>query len=1247
MSRRLKLIEEKLKAIDGSEFQGLCDSFLYARDNEFISFNRIGSQIGKEKTIPGTPDTYFRLADGRLVFVEYTTQNDNLPNKIKDDINKCVDESKTGVPSEEITKIIYCFNSRLKSDVENEIYEFATSKNVRIELIGIDTLGLEINYKFHFLAKDFLDIPLDSGQILPIKTFIEEYNNKGGQISTPLDNPFLHREDELSEIGSSIISDDIIIISGFPGVGKTKLGLEVIKHFLDSNHGTKAFAISNKNYDILEDLKTHLVPVEKYIILVDDANRYLNSFSQLLGVFREFPHGNLKLIITVRNYALSDIEFVCSEYTYFTKNIVKLSDDQIIDIIKAEPFNIRHNQFQKRILEISDGNPRLAIMAARLAIKKQFAFFSHDLFEFYDDYFKTFINDKSIFSDFNLQKVLGLTSFFFSLDLKDKAFNEKIFAVFEIESHVFFEAVIELERSELVEIKYDCVRVSEQIMSNYFFYKVFIKDKLLSFELLMKYFFESHAGRFKDTVIPANNTFGYQEVISQINDCLTDYYNIVKEQKVNAFKFFDIFWMYRQNDLIEYFYLHISNLPEPQNPVYAIEDKTENNIWNVDKTLDYLSEFFRFKMFPNYKTALELSFEFCRKSPGYLTSLIKKIRELILFDEEDEMTHYNRQTELFEILYKGIANHQHHFIVAFFELAKTYLQYEYNNIKAGRHRSIISYTFIPNSDPSLRELRKKIWLTIDSIFQTYPSESTKFLESLSFNSSDKSPDLLNDDLTYLATIIEHNLNPEEFIHNYIVRKIIHRLNQLELPNRDYQRFQLVFDSKEYRWYCKIDWNYHKDKAGYEFENYDEYLSLKENDLRSSFLFNSQAEIAEFLSFVNKVIPVFKDNWNLSRSIDIIIKENIAHNESLGFYFIESLIEMNFDRIYSPFQTIDYCVNQSENTINRLWDILKSRDFTSRIQWQLVFFEQLAPEYLTEDIKNNLEETINSIDKYCFIHFEKLEKFLAIDKDIFEKTLLVIIGIIDSKEIVINLSSTLFSNYNHLFHHNFNLLSQAYFRQHQNEQHFDFNNEILKSLVFLNQDILISYLEYFYGEADTSYRNSSDRLSFLWELPEAYILAERAFNFLIEKTRYIGYSGHPINIFFKLLKPDQKDMAKEFLFFYIEKYNRVKNEMNAVFDVLQNYLNEFLEQALLLYLSFNNNLDSFKGISWSSNGGIHDSGVIYGELQGTKWNKILSIVQKYPMQLEVIPIVNYITKAISNEQRSSISEKKYWFRDPDH
>ncbi|MGD1717496.1 hypothetical protein [Dapis sp. BLCC M172] len=70
---------------------------------------------GANKTRPGTPDTLIILENGKYILAEYTTQQEDICGKFKEDLDKCFDEEKTGIPITEIEKIILCHNSNLNT----------------------------------------------------------------------------------------------------------------------------------------------------------------------------------------------------------------------------------------------------------------------------------------------------------------------------------------------------------------------------------------------------------------------------------------------------------------------------------------------------------------------------------------------------------------------------------------------------------------------------------------------------------------------------------------------------------------------------------------------------------------------------------------------------------------------------------------------------------------------------------------------------------------------------------------------------------------------------------------------------------------------------------------------------------------------------------------------------------------------------------------------------------------------------
>src|SRR6185295_1877055 len=100
-------------------------------------------------------------------------------------------------------------------------------------------------------------------------------------------------------------------------------------------------------------------------------------------------------------------------------------------------------------------------------------------------------------------------------------------------------AMDRLDKLELVEIQFDHVKIPEQNLSTYFFYKAFVKDNLLSFEILLNNYFDSNTNRFKETVIPANNTFGSQRVMDKLQPDLKSHWKKIRMKEDRGFKFLE------------------------------------------------------------------------------------------------------------------------------------------------------------------------------------------------------------------------------------------------------------------------------------------------------------------------------------------------------------------------------------------------------------------------------------------------------------------------------------------------------------------------------------------------------------------------------------------------------------------------------------------------------------------------------------------------------------------------------------
>ncbi len=211
----LQLIESALEKINDAVFQELIDSFLILRNPNYRAFSRIGSMKTKQKTKPGTPDTFILLPDGNYIFSEVTT-NISDKKKLEEDILACFDSEKSKIPSNKISQIILSFNWKIKQEEVEELRNLAKSYNENVDVVfySLDCLAKELNLHHNNLVYTYLGLEFDTGQIVNIEIFLEEYNKQSNSIATPLDNTFFHREKEMKELVDSIENNDIIILTG-------------------------------------------------------------------------------------------------------------------------------------------------------------------------------------------------------------------------------------------------------------------------------------------------------------------------------------------------------------------------------------------------------------------------------------------------------------------------------------------------------------------------------------------------------------------------------------------------------------------------------------------------------------------------------------------------------------------------------------------------------------------------------------------------------------------------------------------------------------------------------------------------------------------------------------------------------------------------------------------------------------------------------------------------------------------------
>lgn len=805
---KLNQIQNELQQISGEAFQKLADAYLHKRGYEQI--NPLGSVIGADQVRPGTPDTLVPLPTGKYVFAEYTTtESDKIIQKFKKDLKKCFDEAKTQISVNKIQEIVFCHTSMLEPDKERDLKEECQKRGVNLNIFGIGPISFDLYQKYPGIARDFLGVEVDTGQIVDIAEFVDAYNKRA---STPLNTAFYFREEELERVLQRLESDNLVIVFGKAGVGKSRFVLECCKRFLAAHSEYQVRSIFFRGQDLFEDLRVYFSAPGSYLIFVDDANR-VNSFKYFTELLHE-QRGDqkIKVIATARDYALNKVLESAKSYKNCAElELNSLDEKQVKQLLKDE-YEILNPFYLDRIVEIAQGNPRLAIMAALIAKENNTLDSIHDVSNLYDEYYSSIRKDIDTLNDKTILKTAAIVAFFRTVDRSNEAMMNTIERAFELDRFHFWEAVGQLHDYELLDVyENEVARFSDQVLATYIFYLAFFKKRLLNFGILLDHFFPNFQYRLVDALNPVLNTFDDQkciEVMRPIVDRVWERYKNA-EDKTNLMQFIEVFWFLKKTDILVYIYDCISTMePEPIDPS-KLEIKS-NSSMPSSSILSTLA-LFRYSDENNLRMALNLALEYTTKRPTEISQVISLLSERFGFDHEFYLYGFATQRLVIDILWEKAENSNDvdvMFAKLFLAVAENYLNTEFDASRMKGRNTINIFKFTLVSTPELVELRRTLWERVFRLYEIgiFKEDILKLLHNYSTSGHKVSVgELIGQDSLKVLSFIQSKLDASSYFNCFIVQSYLDHLERHNIPfsedlregfkNKTYSLSEVLFSNR--------------------------------------------------------------------------------------------------------------------------------------------------------------------------------------------------------------------------------------------------------------------------------------------------------------------------------------------------------------------------------------------------------------------------------------------------------------------
>lgn len=1176
-------IKIAIKKLEGGKFQGMCNQILY--EMGYTNYSPLGSAEESDKTVFGTPDTFF-LKDNSVIQIEYTTQEDDIYNKLKKDIKKCIEEfKKIKVNNRKI--IVFYSSTKLKLDQSVKLSTLCKEENIDLKIYNLESIANILKNEYQIIAKDYLGISVDTLQILSPEEYLSNYNNKKGSVK--LNKTLLYRDNEKQLIIDSIKSNDITLVSGKSGCGKTHLILDVIiKEY--SNLGFDAiYCINNKNLDLYDDLRKRFKKGKKYLLFIDDINNICN-FNQIFSFLID-QISELKIIASVRDYAKKNVIEKIEDFERTTNNcfdkkyidIQKLNNNELSNIIKTNSI-IKNSIVIRNIIHVSQGNARIMMMAVDVISKDGVKEYKID--EIYDKYYNLIIKSLERESK-TIMKSLAIVSLLNAVDLNNN-YHCNLLDEYKLNKEEFKRDLKILHDNEIIDMVSDSIaKVSEQCIANYSIYLSIVVNKDVELSCLISVFLNISISRIVDDINILFTIFCSDEVKNTIKESLRKVWNKINDFNISKSDFLEKFGFFLDEEAINYCKDYISEIEENKilyNFNNIIKDK--NRHYSDNQVLSLLENF---KHTDNLEKSIDIIIEYYMKDNSIISDVFKffsynfGFKEEVLYDTfEVQRLIINKLILNYET--KNDSNTLYLILLLIVEYMKFSGDFPYSG---GKREIVITYYSLHESS-NLREFRNLMLEFLLKIAneRSYHSLVMKVLSNI-YNSGYGKPndikDLINNDKTKINEILR-NLMPLNF-------KLCVLINSL---NEFYKKVSVtpininINENEAFSLYSKI--------ISCVDKNYGE-ASTYENIIKITKKYTKD-ELKKILLNIREYENLSNSEWNLNVGVSQFLRSIFEINKDETEFIIRFILKNNIVKYINIDFVVSFCIEKLGyiNTKN----ILYNYDYDRKFYFIITNYALIPPNMVSKNELNNLKDFISdkvSISSGYTLDLSFISKYRVIDEKVYSNILHIIYKTYHDKSFEFSIMcSLLFNEHSNIspkllleyFANDYDILFKAYLLLQEYRDNYDYNFTYFK--MFLNIDFnkyLKLYVKNF--RLNSKYSQDHNPLVCIWNYDDKsitsfleYVLKPKSKMFLnireffvrhfnlIHKRSYIDMV-YRRKVLKDIFSPENEVIAKQedYLLNSINTYYYDKNVIYDLFSVISTRSRELRIKCIRSFLLKNN------------------------------------------------------------------------------
>ena len=1099
---KLTDIKYRIDQLDGGHFQNLCDEYLSLKG--YGVAYPLGMKTGTDKTTKGIPDTYFLTLNNKYVFAMYTTQKSDFMTKAIKDIRQCFDHDTTGIPSGDVVEIVYCHTYGGITPKNDKILKgICAEHNGKLTLIGLDEIGSDLYFKFPRLAKDFLNVCIDTGQITGIEEFI--FNHDSNKMSAPLDTHFLYREEELNNAKTKLEQCDVLVISGAAGIGKTRLALQLCSE-LSIEKDYQILCIRSNNLELYEDLVSSLGSGKKNIIFIDDANELtgLKYVLDLLGKEDGNRSSIEKIILTVREYARREV--VSKILEYIKPEIIKLelfSDENIRGLMESL-YGITNELYLEKIISISEGNARLAMLAGKIASESNDLKSIRDASDLYENYYKKQID--IIDSSSSVTISAGIIAFFEFLHLGQLDRIEPVFSFTGITKDQFIIDIHSLHKLEFVDIFHDkAVRISDQSFGNYLLKNVYFDNKIISLSKMIETGLFINQNRVITVCNIINNVFFEKKIIEYLERQVITVWEDLKNDNERFSCFFKIFHMFRPTETliqikesIDSHRIYQVDVMCPPFNLYANSKDIKDDIINI---------LCSFKYHQQLPEAVDLLLLYFSKRPDLFEQVYNALVVRWGVDKHSHQYHYITQKIVIEHLCKYVDLSSKTIDMALFIcVAAHYLRVNFESTEAGRNHAIIFYRIPLFPQDTVFEYRHILLMKLNEIYRK--GCCTKEIEKLFLNyinekDENLSQEIIIHDLDIVINFIKL-LSPDCLYHCLIAEHIYKVTKKVAYIHID--ALNMFLNSEKYLIYHTLS-NEREDIYVHDYHEREEIRRKSVYDLVKTY------DLLKFKCLLDVVkeccAHVDGGEYILESGLKWAIDATVETKE-LYIEIIKLYLSMNTPCNISPCIIIRNLFSMM--LANEVKDLIDNYDFSQKNTWQWYYYVELPDVKVTHEMADELlsflEIPSQKITKSPNRPIKDILKFERIDQDFFVKASRKIAEYYEESPFVFNLYFSLMldsinsevSDVIVLYRKDISLLEDIYLKSAMSQNNTDRDGDLLREICKEDRGFFDRYLNYCVDNRLNEVKDDDwfVRLRFIWNDNEYMAYMNGIFEFYINK-----------------------------------------------------------------------------------------------------------------------------------------------------